>query len=173
MSSAINTLLCRLWPKQVNTPKSRGSRFWLSTFCFLLALPLSVLVTGCGGGSTNSGLGTGGGGGTGTGGGGSTSQPTAIQVQFTQSSGINSAAVPASVATQIGSGNWTAATLSNGTLTISIPAGTKNYALAFVCPTTTTPVYQNRQNYTIPYTPGYCPNLGGRTPRIVNPEGFD
>ena len=151
MSSATNTPLCRLWPKQVNAPKSRRSRFHLSAFCFFV-LPLSVLVTGCGGGSTNSGLGTGGGGGTGTGGGGSTSQPTAIQVQFTQSSGINSAAVPASVATQIGSGNWTAATLSNGTLTISIPAGTQNYAFAYVCPATTYTVYQNNRSYTIPYT---------------------
>jgi hypothetical protein len=113
------------------------------------------LCTGCGGGSTSGGGGTGG-----TGGGGGTSQPTTIQVQFTQSSASNSSVVvPTAVATQVGTGSWTAATLSNGTLTISIPAGTQNYAFAFVCPAVKYATYQNNTSYTIPYSQEYIEEL--------------
>jgi hypothetical protein len=42
---------------------------------------------------------------------------------------------PAAVATQIGTGAWTAGTApTNNQFTVSIPSGTTNYGLAYVCP---------------------------------------
>jgi hypothetical protein len=84
-----------------------------------LALVL-LLLSGCGGsagGSGGSGGGNGGGGGT----------PTTVTFTIT-------GATPTAVATQIGSGQFTAATLTSGKLTLSLPSGTANFAVAFVCP---------------------------------------
>ncbi len=76
------------------------------------------LAAGCGG-SSNSGGGTGGGGG----GGNSTT------VTFTVRG-----AMPTAVAAKIGSGAFTAQTLTSGALTLSIPSGTTDFAIAYVCP---------------------------------------
>jgi hypothetical protein len=77
-----------------------------------------LLIAGCGGGS-GAGLGT-------TGGGGG--NPTTVTIAFT---GIGSTPL---VAAKIGSGVFTAQTLNAGTLNLSIPSGTSNYAVAFLCP---------------------------------------
>jgi hypothetical protein len=79
-----------------------------------------LIVSGCGGSSS----GTGGGGGGGNGGGGNT--PTTVTVSF--------AGTPTALATQVGSGAFTAATLTSGKLTLSIPSGTTNFAVAYICP---------------------------------------
>lgn len=91
----------------------------------LLGIAGTALLAGCGGTAASS---TGQGGGTGGGGGTTSSQPTSISVQFTSSS-----IMPTTVATQVGTGTWTAATLQNGQFTISVPSGTQNYAYAYVC----------------------------------------
>jgi hypothetical protein len=41
---------------------------------------------------------------------------------------------PIAVATQIGSGNFTTATISSSSVSISVPNGTKSFAIAWVCP---------------------------------------
>lgn len=81
-----------------------------------------TLIAGCGSGSSagSSGGGTGGGGNGGSG-------STTVTFTFT---GAN----PTAVATQIGSGSFAAANLSSGKLVISIPSGTTDFAVAFVCP---------------------------------------
>jgi hypothetical protein len=88
-----------------------------------LALVL-LLLSGCGGSAGGSG-GSGGGSGGGNGGGGGT--PTTVTFTIT-------GATPTAVATQIGSGQFTAATLTSGKLTLSLPSGTANFAVAYVCP---------------------------------------
>jgi hypothetical protein len=87
---------------------------------FLVPAAICMIVSGCGGSSTSTG---GGGGGGGTGGSGGT--PTTVTVSFT--------GTPTSLATQIGSGSYTAATLTSGKLTLSIPSGTTNFAVAYLC----------------------------------------
>ena len=91
-----------------------------------------ILLAGCGSGSGNT---TGGG----VGGGGGNNPTT---VTFTVTGGT-----PTAVATQIGSGAFTSATLSGGSLTLSVPSGTTNFAVAFVCPPLT--------SYTPPETEQY------------------
>jgi len=76
-------------------------------------------IAGCGGSS-------GGGSGTGGTGGGNNNSTT---VTYTINGGT-----PTAVATQIGSGSFTAATLNGGKLTLSLPSGTTNFAVAYVCP---------------------------------------
>jgi hypothetical protein len=80
---------------------------------------LLALVGGCGGGS--------GGGSTGGGGGGG-NPPTTVTFSF------RGPTPPAAVAAQIGSGAFAVQTVSSGTVTLSIPTGTKNFAVAYVCP---------------------------------------
>jgi hypothetical protein len=43
-------------------------------------------------------------------------------------------AMPTAVATKIGTGAYTQATLASGKLSISVPSGTSNFAVAYVCP---------------------------------------
>jgi hypothetical protein len=86
-----------------------------------------LLIAGCGG-SSNGGNNSGGGG---NGGGGSTSPTT---VTFTVSG-----PAPTAVATRIGSGSFTAASLSGGKVTLSIPSGTTTFAVAYLCPADLTP----------------------------------
>lgn len=76
---------------------------------------LLVLLAGCGGGS--------GGGSTGGGGGGT---PSVVTFKF-------SLGTPAAVAARIGSGAFTSQTLSARVLSLSIPGGTNNFAVAYVC----------------------------------------
>ncbi len=56
------------------------------------------------------------------------SNPTTVAVTF---GGPN---VPVLVAAKIGTGAFSAQTLSGSTLTLSIPSGTSNYAVAYLCP---------------------------------------
>ena len=90
---------------------------WKPLFAVLCAGALLALG-GCGGGGTSS-CGLCGGGG----GGGST------DVTF-----VFSGSAPTAVATQVGTGSFAAASLSGGKLTVSVPSGTTNYAIAYVCP---------------------------------------
>jgi hypothetical protein len=85
----------------------------------------AALIAGCGGGADTTGGGGGGGGG-GNGGGGNNS--TTVTVTF------GGPAAPVLVAAKIGTGAFAAQTLSGSTLTLSIPSGTKNYAVAYLCP---------------------------------------
>ncbi len=87
----------------------------------LLGIAGAALLAGCGGSSATSLSGQGGGGGT-------NPQPTIITVQFPAGSTL-----PTAVATQVGTGAWTAATLQNGQFTISVPSGTQNYSYAYAC----------------------------------------
>jgi hypothetical protein len=85
---------------------------------FLAPAAVCLIVSGCGGSSAA----TGGGGG---GGGGGGNTPTTVTVSF--------AGTPTALATQVGSGSFTAATLTSGTLTLNIPSGTTNFAVAYLC----------------------------------------
>lgn len=77
-----------------------------------------MLIAGCGGSS---------GGGSGSGGSGGGGNPTTVT--FTVTGGT-----PTAVATSTGTGSFTAATLTAGKLTLDLPSGTTNFAVAFVCP---------------------------------------
>jgi len=75
-----------------------------------------MLMAGCGGFIISGGLGSGGNG-----------KPTSVTVTF-------SGTMPTTVATRIGSGAFAVATITSGQLSLQIPAGTTNFAVAFVCP---------------------------------------
>lgn len=77
----------------------------------LLLLSVLVLMAGCGasGGSTNNGGG-----------------PQTVSVSF-------SAGTPTVVAAKIGSGAFTAQSLSGGKLSLSLPSGTSDFAVAYLC----------------------------------------
>lgn len=82
----------------------------------LAAVPVIALVAGCGGGSGSGGTG-----------GGGVNNPTSVTITF-------KGATPTTVAAKIGAGSFTAQTVNSGVLTLSIPSGTANFAVAFVCP---------------------------------------
>jgi hypothetical protein len=63
---------------------------------------------------------------------------------------VKFAGTPTAVATQIGSGSFTAATLSSGSVTLSVPAGTTNFAVAYVCQGAST-LGNIQTNYTYQY----------------------
>lgn len=65
------------------------------------------------------------------GGGGSGSNPAVITIHF------DGSATPTVVAAKMGSGAYSAQSLTNGTLTLSVPDGTSNYAVAYLCPSVT------------------------------------
>lgn len=77
-----------------------------------------VGLAGCGGSSNSNSSG----GGANNGGG----SPTTVTYTFT-------GAAPTAIATQIGTGAFTQATLQSGKLLLSIPSGTTNYSVAFLC----------------------------------------
>jgi hypothetical protein len=78
-----------------------------------------VLMAGCGGSSS---------GGSSSGGSGGGGGENSTTVTFTITNGT-----PTAVATKIGSGAFTAATLTGNKLTLSLPSGTTNFAVAYVC----------------------------------------
>ncbi|HXR39112.1 MAG TPA: hypothetical protein VN776_08465 [Terracidiphilus sp.] len=82
---------------------------------FTLCIAVVTGLAGCGG-SSNGGSGGGGGG-----------NPTIVTYTF-------KGTMPTAVATQIGTGAFTQASLDSGTLTISVPNGTTDYAVAYACP---------------------------------------
>jgi hypothetical protein len=90
----------------------------ISRFSFCVVLMASL--AGCGGSS-------GGSGGCGSNCGGGGGKPTVVTYTFTGTT-------PTAVATKIGSGAYTQATLASGNLSISLPSGTTNYSVAWVCP---------------------------------------
>jgi hypothetical protein len=81
---------------------------------WLFACVALLLVAGCGGSSG------------GTGGGGN-QNPTTVTVTF-------QGTAPALVATQIGTGSYSAATLTNQAISLTVPYGTSNFAVAYLCP---------------------------------------
>lgn len=87
--------------------------------CCVLCAAVAASIAGCGGGATSNG-------GMGAGGGNLPPSNSTITITFTDGT-------PLAVATQIGNGPFTAASLQNNTLTL--PAGTTKYAVAYVCPT--------------------------------------
>jgi len=99
---------------------------WLFLLCPLFA--------GCGGGAAAGG---------GTGGSGSNGGPTTVTIKF-------SGATPTAVAAQIGSGSFTPMSVTSNALTLTLPAGTDKFAVAYVCQTVngagsaqTTSTFQN------------------------------
>ncbi len=84
----------------------------LGRFRVLVPALVSVLVAGCGGGSSGSGSSGGG--------------PATVNFTF-------SPATPTVVAAQIGSGAFTTETVSSNGLSLSLPSGTTNFAVAYVC----------------------------------------
>jgi hypothetical protein len=81
-----------------------------------LAVGLAGVVTGCA--SVNSTSAT------------SSAGPTTVTVSF-------AGALPTAVATKIGSGAFTAATLDGATVSLELPSGTTDFAVAYVCPVET------------------------------------
>lgn len=81
---------------------------------FTLCIAVVAGLAGCGG-SSNGGSGGGGG-----------DNPTIVTYTF-------KGAMPTAVATQIGTGAFTQASLDSGTLTISVPNGSTDYGVAFIC----------------------------------------
>jgi hypothetical protein len=88
--------------------------------CILFSL--FMCFAGCGGSSPS------GNGGSNGGGGGSSS--TAVTVTF-------QGTTPTAVAAKMGSGEFAAQTINSGVVTLSLPSGTTNFAVAFVCPPVT------------------------------------
>src|SRR5215469_4779056 len=82
-------------------------------FCLAALVLIAGLIAGCGSGSGGSSAG------------GGNSSPTTVSITITGAT---------AVATKIGSGTFSAATPdSNGKLDFSIPSGTSNFAVAYVC----------------------------------------
>jgi hypothetical protein len=108
------------------TPPALRSSVLVSLSAVLLLLALG----GCGGGSggtSSCGLCGGGGG-----------NPTSITITF-------SGTAPTAIATQIGAGSFAGASLASGKLTVSVPSGTTNYAVAYACPPVQLPAPLNQQ----------------------------
>jgi hypothetical protein len=66
----------------------------------------------------------------GCGGSSGSGKPTTVTYTFT-------GPAPTAVATQIGSGAYTQATLASGQLTLSVPSGETNFSIAYLCPSPT------------------------------------
>jgi hypothetical protein len=86
------------------------------------ALAALALISGCGGHS----------GGSASGGG---ANPTIVSVSF-------SSGTPTVVAAKIGAGSFTSQSLTSGKLSLSLPAGTTDFAVAYVCTGTLFPTFE-------------------------------
>ena len=97
-----------------------------------LMLAAIIVCTGCGGSGTTSPVGS----------------KATVTVTFPMDSATTSSTaplvLPAAVATQIGTGAWSAATLQNNILTLSLPSGTTTFGIAYACPS-----YQDPQTNTL------------------------
>jgi hypothetical protein len=82
---------------------------------FFLSIVAMASLAGCGGSPSSGGTG------------GGTGNPTTVTYTFT-------GGTPTALATQIGTGAYTQASLNSGTLTLNIPSGTTDYAVAYSCP---------------------------------------
>jgi len=94
----------------MSAPRLKAPRLKLSVCAIVL-----TTLAGCGAGSSNTPP---------IGGGGN---PTIVTFTFT-------GAAPAAVATQIGNGAYTQATLTANKLTLSVPEGESNFAVVYACP---------------------------------------
>lgn len=88
---------------------------------------------------------------------------------------FNGSSMPTAVAAKTGTGAFTAQTLNGSTLTLSIPSGTSDYAVAFLCPTLGTAPYTSQLefvweaattdgttlNFLCPYEPNLTLNFTG------------
>jgi hypothetical protein len=92
---------------------------YVSLSRFSISVVVMVSLAGCGGSSNSSSSGGGG-----NGGGGSS---TTVTYTFTGT-------MPTAVATRIGTGAFTQASLESGKLSVSVPSGETNYSVAYVCP---------------------------------------
>jgi hypothetical protein len=127
------------------------SRIWI-----LGVIP--ALLAGCGGGASIA-----------SGGGGGGNNPTTMTLTFAGT------AMPQLVAAKIGTGAYSAQTLSGSTLTLSLPSGTSTYAVAYLCPAVGSGQYSSQFEYVweasitdgsqlylhCPYAPNLTPNLTG------------
>lgn len=108
---------------------------------FFGSVIVCLVISGCGGSSGS------------TTGGGGNNNPTTVTFTF-------SGATPAAVVTQVGSGTFSAATVSSNTVSLSVPGGTDNFGIAWACPplgTTPAITYQNVLESTV--TDGVSYNL--------------
>jgi hypothetical protein len=74
---------------------------------------------------------------------------------------VSFAGTPTALATQVGSGSFTTATLTSGTLTLNIPSGTTNFAVAYVCSTPSSTMQTVLEASTLDgtsYSASYCPS---------------
>lgn len=123
----------------------------------------ATLLAGCSGGGNMSS-----GGGSGTDGGGGGNSATTVTITFGGTS------VPPAVAAKIGTGAFAAEALSGSALTLSIPSGTSNYAVAYMCPSLYGPPSSQFEyvweastadgtppNFTCPVQPSVTPTLSG------------
>jgi hypothetical protein len=107
----------KLSNKIILRPKLGGKGVFMSSSILKLSLCAAVLagVAGCGGGSSSGPPGC------------CVANPTTVTYTFT-------GGAPTALATQIGTGAYTQASLNSGRLTLSIPSGTTDYAVAYSCP---------------------------------------
>jgi hypothetical protein len=118
----------------------------------LSAALVLVVVAGCGGGSGNGGSGGGGGG----------NPPTTVTFTFR-------GPAPTAVAAKIGSGAFTAQTVTSSHLTMTVPSGTTTFAVAYVCPQFSAGLGSSTTSYQFvveastadgtSFTPTACPHL--------------
>ncbi len=90
----------------------------------ILCALVAVWTAGCGGSSSGSGSNGGSGG---NGGGGGNNSPTTVTYNFNGSA-------PTVAAVKIGTGSYAVQAATNGKLTFSVPSGTTNFSVAFLCP---------------------------------------
>jgi hypothetical protein len=94
---------------KMNWWKSPGASSISGSVKMLFLCGLAVLITGCGGSSSN------------------VPQSSTVMVTF-------NGPTPSAVATRIGNGAFTRASLTGNVLSFSLPAGATNYTVAYVCP---------------------------------------
>jgi hypothetical protein len=127
---------------------------------FSLCALIAITLVGCGGSSNNTSSGGGGNGG------GGTTNPTTVTFKFDPTG-----ALPAVVATQIGNGTYTKATLASNVLTFTVPSGETKYAIAYLCApfngsSSLETIYQSTISDVTPFT-GYCDGQ----PTVPTPTG--
>lgn len=86
---------------------------------FAIVMAATAILTGCGLANSLENL---------AGGGGNSTPGTNVVYTF------SGTVAPVAAAVQIGSGGWSTVSISGGQLTVSVPSGTNNYSLAYVCP---------------------------------------
>ncbi|HWA93098.1 MAG TPA: hypothetical protein VG844_00750 [Terracidiphilus sp.] len=94
----------------------------------VLCALVAVWTAGCGGSSSGSSTSSGSGSGSGgSGGSGGSSSPTTVTFNFNGSA-------PTVAAVKVGTGSYAVQAATDGKLTFSVPSGTTNFSVAFLCP---------------------------------------